>query len=154
MTCEEYDEMLRNPENFKSAVDKEDEAAAEALRKQHEADEAMARELEAQDREAEEDRQRARHEEELRKARLAQEAEAARKKKEKEDAERAAAIRKKQEEEAANLRVISATTKNCPGCRWPIEKNLGCSHMTCKFINRFFLLQPASSDHHEHSTLG
>jgi hypothetical protein len=141
MTCEEYDQMLRDPEGFQPAVDKDNEAAAEALRNQQEADEQMARELEAQDRQAEEDRQRARHEEHLRKARMAQEAEAARKRKEKEDQERvkrAEEIRRRQAEEAANLRTINSTTKMCPGCQWPIEKNAGCSHMSCKYLERFF----------------
>lgn len=140
MTCEEYDEMLKDPEGFKSAVDRGDEEAIEALRKQQEADELMARELEAQDRQAEEDRQRAKHEEALRKARAAQEAEAARKRKEIEDkerAKRAAEIRQRQQQEAAALQLINSTTKRCPGCQWPIEKNQGCSHMTCKSLKTF-----------------
>ncbi|KLU91100.1 hypothetical protein MAPG_09623 [Magnaporthiopsis poae ATCC 64411] len=33
---------------------------------------------------------------------------------------------------------VSQTTKRCPGCRWPIEKNDGCSHMTCTMCSYEF----------------
>jgi hypothetical protein len=35
-------------------------------------------------------------------------------------------------EEKLSVGTVRATTKPCPGCRWPIEKNAGCAHMTCK----------------------
>jgi hypothetical protein len=142
MTCEEYDQMLSDPDGFKSAIEKDDEAAALAQKQQEETDERMARELEQQDRQAEEDRQRAAHEEELRNARAAQEAEAERKRKEKEEQERARKceeIKRKKEQEALSLKTVNSTTKRCPGCQWPIEKNEGCSHMTCKYHKHLFM---------------
>jgi len=146
MTCEEYDQMLNDPDGFKSAIERDDEAAALAQKQQQEADERMARELEQQDRQAEEGRQRAAHEEELRKARAAQEAEAERKRerkrKEKEEQEKAKKreeIKRKKEQEALSLKLVNSTTKRCPGCQWPIEKNEGCSHMTCKYHKRLFM---------------
>lgn len=41
---------------------------------------------------------------------------------------------RRQSEEKLNLETISRTTKKCPGagCGVNIEKNEGCSHMTCK----------------------
>ncbi|KAF2876945.1 hypothetical protein BDV95DRAFT_465034, partial [Massariosphaeria phaeospora] len=39
--------------------------------------------------------------------------------------------RKKAEEEASK-KLIKETAKKCPGCKWNIEKNTGCDHMTCK----------------------
>ena len=39
LTCEEYDEMLRDPDGFRSAVDKDDEASEEVARLQYEEDE-------------------------------------------------------------------------------------------------------------------
>ena len=132
MTCEEYDEMSRNPDGFQSAVDRDNETAALAKRLQDEEDEQLARELDRQNRRAEEDRQRARHEEELRKARLAQEEERARKREEQERAKRQEEFKRRMAEESLSVAKVHATTKPCPGCRWPIEKNEGCSHMTCE----------------------
>lgn len=40
--------------------------------------------------------------------------------------------RSRREEELASIAKIKATTKLCPGCSWPIEKNSGCDHMKCK----------------------
>lgn len=40
----------------------------------------------------------------------------------------------KKQEEIASKRVISETTKKCPGCKSPIQKNYGCDHMSCKFM--------------------
>jgi parkin len=34
-------------------------------------------------------------------------------------------------QEASSLAIIHATTKPCPSCRTPTEKNGGCMHMTC-----------------------
>ncbi|KAL4758712.1 E3 ubiquitin-protein ligase [Aspergillus foveolatus] len=30
-----------------------------------------------------------------------------------------------------SMKKVEETTKRCPGCQWPIEKNDGCDHMTC-----------------------
>lgn len=40
-------------------------------------------------------------------------------------------------EEAKSIATLRATTKPCGGCGWAIEKNSGCSHMTCKFLATF-----------------
>ncbi|KUJ11963.1 uncharacterized protein LY89DRAFT_653517 [Mollisia scopiformis] len=37
---------------------------------------------------------------------------------------------KRQVEEEASMSTVEKTTKKCPGCSWPIEKNAGCAHMT------------------------
>jgi hypothetical protein len=141
--------MMNNPDGFKSAIERDDEAAALALNQQHEADERMARELEAQDRQEEEDRQRAAHERELRIAREARAAEAERKrleKSEQEKSKRLEEIKRRKRQEELSLKTVQSTTKNCPGCRWPIEKNHGCSHMTCKYHKRPFLLLAQSRE--------
>lgn len=39
--------------------------------------------------------------------------------------------KQKKAEEQASKKVILETTKKCPGCKWDIEKNYGCDHMTC-----------------------
>ncbi len=120
LTCQEYEEMMNDPDGFKSAIERDDEAAALALKQQHEADERMAREIEAQDRPAEEDRHRAAHEEELRIAREAQEAEAEKERLEKEERERAKKreeIKLRKQQEELSLRTVKSTTQNCPGCQ-------------------------------------
>jgi len=161
LTCEEYDEMLEDPDGFQSAIDRDDEAVEKARRLQQEEDEMLARKLDERNKRAEQERQRQRHEEERRRARDEQEAEAERKRVEQERArqrheEKRRRARAEQEAEAERRRVeqerarqreefkrkareeklsvdkVHATTKPCPGCRWPIEKNHGCSHMTCK----------------------
>jgi len=44
----------------------------------------------------------------------------------------------KNSEEAANAALLSRTTKQCPNCQVPIEKNQGCDHMTCGHCNHEF----------------
>jgi hypothetical protein len=124
--------MLRDPDGFQSVRDMEDADLEMARELQDEEDERLARELPDSDKQAEEERQRRRHEEERRKAREKQEAEAARKKLEQERAQRREELKRKQKEEALSVAKVQQTTKPCPGCQWPIEKNRGCSHMTCK----------------------
>ncbi|EXM07047.1 hypothetical protein FOIG_03643 [Fusarium odoratissimum NRRL 54006] len=41
-------------------------------------------------------------------------------------------------EEAKSIATLRATTKPCGGCGWAIEKNSGCSHMTCRKCNYQF----------------
>jgi hypothetical protein len=47
--------------------------------------------------------------------------------------------RLKADEEDASRRVVEATTKPCPGCARPIEKNNGCDHMECEFCSFYFV---------------
>jgi len=127
--------MLQDPDGFRSAVDRDDEAARGAKRLQEEEDEALARDMDQREKQVEQDRQRQIHEEQLRRARAEQEAEARRMREELEVSQKREAMKLRQQEERLSLQKVQATTKPCPGCRWPIEKNRGCSHMTCKFIN-------------------
>lgn len=171
LTCDEYDEMRRDPGGFQSVRDREEADMEMAMKLQHEEDRILAQELVDCDRREEEERQRRRHEEQKRIERANQEAEIARRQREAEatrrlqqqqeeqtrqriaeekralqarqeaaarqkaDDERAArqeAIKRQKREEAASLAKIQETTKSCPNCSWPIEKNDGCDHMTCK----------------------
>lgn len=163
LTCDEYDEMLADPDGFQSAIDKEEAAAAQAaMAKQvlEEEDELFARDLEDRERRIEEDKQRLRHEEERRRAHAAQQLERERIRMEQERQRNQQELERRQREEE-NRRVnqererqreeikrrakedklsvakVHATTKQCPGCRWPIEKNDGCAHMTCKLSSLF-----------------
>lgn len=97
---------------------------------------------------AEEERQRQRYEAELARARAQQQQqqEAERtlleevRRREVEERRRQEAERQRQREEVwrrqveeqASITTVESTTKRCPGCSWPIEKNKGCLHMTCK----------------------
>lgn len=198
LTCDEYDEMLQDPDGFQSAIDKDDDAAAGAAmvrRLQEEEDEMVARELNEQDKRAEQDRQRQRHEEErqraqaaqlveaermrmeqdkerqrkeqneerirmekdretqrreqererqqyeeeYRRARAAQQAEAERDRANQERTRQREELRRRAREDKLSVEKVHATTKPCPGCRWPIEKNDGCAHMTCKPCSLFML---------------
>ncbi|CZR59768.1 uncharacterized protein PAC_09662 [Phialocephala subalpina] len=129
LTCDEYDEMKRNPMGFKSMLEREEEeriAEEERQRQRHEAELARAREqqaagaerrkLEAARRRREEQRQR-----EVEERRMEEEE----RQKQKE------AVWKRHIEEEASMSTVERTTKKCPGCTWPIEKNEGCQHMTC-----------------------
>eukprot|EP00386_Alphamonas_edax_P014941 GDKI01045716.1.p1 GENE.GDKI01045716.1~~GDKI01045716.1.p1 ORF type:complete len:582 (+),score=151.28 GDKI01045716.1:77-1822(+) len=44
---------------------------------------------------------------------------------------------KKNQSEADNVTWILVNTKNCPKCKNPIEKNMGCMHMTCRCRHEF-----------------
>ncbi|CAG2112401.1 unnamed protein product [Medioppia subpectinata] len=43
----------------------------------------------------------------------------------------------REQDEQANA-MIASTTKSCPGCGSPIEKNYGCDHMTCTVCGNEF----------------
>lgn len=139
LTCEEYEEMLKDPDGFQSAIDKDDDAAAMVKRLQEQEDEMFARSLDQRDKRAEQDRQKQRHEEERRRARAAQQAESERKKVEQERARQREELKRRAREDKLSVEKVHATTKPCPGCRWPIEKNEGCAHMTCKPLFPFIL---------------
>ncbi|KAM0285772.1 hypothetical protein ACHAQH_001233 [Verticillium albo-atrum] len=120
LTCDEYDSLLADPENFRSHIEIENAAVEEEesrRRAQDAADRALVGRLAAAQ-EAEE------------RARLEREKEARRKAAEAVEKARQAAARRKREDEQS-VATMNRTTKKCPGCSWAIEKNSGCSHMTC-----------------------
>jgi cobalamin-dependent methionine synthase I len=120
MTCEEYDRFLQDPDNFRSWVDMENEEAERALRAQLEADRALAQSLLEEEQRAEAERvaaiERTARDEREKREREAREKEQKRLKE--------LAKRRKAEEEAS-MKTVSKTTKPCPGCKAPIEKNQG-----------------------------
>ncbi|KAK4033711.1 hypothetical protein C8A01DRAFT_19391, partial [Parachaetomium inaequale] len=136
LTCEEYDALLADPVNFRSRFDIANEEAAQAAaarRVQEDADRVFAQGLLAEEQRvvAEEraERERKRREEKELKERVERE------KREREMRE--SAVRRKLEEEASS-RAVGSTTKPCPGCQAPIEKNEGCAHMTCTWCKHGF----------------
>ena len=126
LSCEEYDALLADPENFRSRFEMDNDEAAtadDARRAQEDADRAYAQSLMAEEQRVvdEERRERARREEEAREARRREErAEQQRKLKEQ---RKRAAIQLHQEEQSQ--KTVARTTKPCPGCGWAIEKNKG-----------------------------
>lgn len=160
-TCDEYNDMLKNPDQYQTARDRENFDLEMTRRLQEEQDSDAAREISGRDKRKEEERQRRRHNEEKEKARVAQLMEAKIKRKEhqqaeKEERERVEELRRvekakrkqekmrketqervlkearRQMENELSIQTMKQTTKQCPGCKWPIEKNKGCDHMTCK----------------------
>ncbi|KAK7422126.1 hypothetical protein QQX98_001869 [Neonectria punicea] len=117
LSCDEYDQLLADPENFRSRLELENEAWSESQRAQLEADRAMAQTMMA-DEQAEMQRREERARQEREQARKAAEL------------VRQIAARRKREEKQSE-ETVNSTTKPCPGCGWAIEKNDGCSHMTC-----------------------
>lgn len=153
-TCDEYNEMLQNPDNYQSTKDRENSDLEMTIKLQEEQDLKAAQEISNRDKRNEEERQRRRHKEEREKARAAQLMEAERKKREQQQAEEERRVKmaekqqekmrkeaqervlieaRRQRENALSMETMKQTTKQCPGCKWPIEKNRGCDHMTCKF---------------------
>jgi hypothetical protein len=134
LTCDEYDHFLADPREFRSQFELENERvererAEEARRRraQEEEDRRLAQSLleadqqeEVQRRAEQEQREREKRER-LERARLEEE------RQRKEEARRRMRLEaeRKRREEQANIDTISRTTKNCPMCKWPIEKNLG-----------------------------
>lgn len=170
-TCDEYNEMVQNPDDYQSARDRENFDLEMTRRLQEEQDLDAAQKISNRDKRKEEERQRHRHKEEREKARTAQLMEAERKRKQQQQAEEKERQRleeerqaekakrqqakmrkeaqervlmeaKRQRENALSMETMKQTTKQCPGCQWPIEKNRGCDHMTCKLG---FLFPPDAS---------
>ncbi|CRK21366.1 hypothetical protein BN1723_012357 [Verticillium longisporum] len=112
-TCEEYDSLLADPENFRSRIEVENAALEDRRRVQDAADHALAGRL-AADQEAEE------------RTRVERERQARRKAAEAAEKARKTAARRKREDEQS-MATMNRTTKKCPGCDWAIEKNSGWS---------------------------
>lgn len=117
LTCEEYDQLLADPDNFRSKLEIDNEAWATSQKEQLEADRAMAQGLLEEERRTREMRERRDRQERERTQKAIELA-------------RQIAARRKAEEEMSR-ETVGRTTKPCPGCGWAIEKNDGCSHMTC-----------------------
>ncbi|KAJ4136289.1 hypothetical protein NW768_003900 [Fusarium equiseti] len=111
LSCEEYDQLLADPDNFRSRLELENERWSEEQQAQLEADRAMAQNLLAEDEAVmrqREERARREREQAQKAAQLARQIAARRKK-----------------EEAQSSATVSRTTKPCAGCGWAIEKNRG-----------------------------
>ena len=126
LTCEEYDAFLEDPGHFRSRLEIENEEVEQhqaeqrtVRRQQEEADRMYAQSLLDADQQEEARRQEQR---ERAKRQRAEEERAAKELKAKQM--RNEAERRKIEEDRS-LATIKKTTKQCPGCSWPIEKNKG-----------------------------
>ncbi|KAH8900892.1 hypothetical protein GQ53DRAFT_740730 [Thozetella sp. PMI_491] len=136
ITCDEYDQLLADPENFRSRWELLPEDAAEALQHVRELQDAVDRGLAQGLRGREE---RARLEGRLdaeRRRKAARETQAFMERMERlEQAEKLRKdIMRRKAEDTASEQTVGKTTKPCPNdsCQAPIEKNLGCQHMTCQ----------------------
>jgi hypothetical protein len=122
LTCEEYDALQADPDNFRSRFELENEAADEAeraRRAQEDADRVYAQGLEQQLKAAEVARQ------EMVARQVREREEGLREKKRRAaEAMRADVLRRKREDEKSAV-TVARTTKPCPGCGWAIEKNHG-----------------------------
>jgi hypothetical protein len=111
LACEEYDQLLADPDNFRSKLEIDNEAWAVSQREQLEADRAMAQGLLEEERRNREMRERRDREERERTQKAVELA-------------RQIAARRKAEEDLSR-ETVGKTTKPCPGCGWAIEKNEG-----------------------------
>ncbi|KAL6804654.1 hypothetical protein GGI42DRAFT_300153 [Trichoderma sp. SZMC 28013] len=134
LTCEEYDQLLADPDNFRSKLEIDNEAWAAAQEAQLEADRAMAQGLLEEERRVREMREMREREERERTRKAIELA-------------RQIAARRKAEEEMSR-ETVGRTTKPCPGCGWAIEKNDGCSHMTCVKCKHQFCYE-CGADHRQ-----
>jgi hypothetical protein len=127
LSCDEYDALCADPAHFRSRFDLENEEAekaAAARRAQEDADRVFAQGLVAEERRGVAERERRLREEWERKAREERERKAREERERVERERREGAVRRKLEEEASK-KTVGVTTKPCPGCKAPIEKNEG-----------------------------
>ncbi|KAI3537551.1 hypothetical protein CSPX01_10139 [Colletotrichum filicis] len=132
LSCQELDALLQDPENFRSRIEMEHDEFDSARQAQEAADRAMAQGLMAEQ-QAEIQQNEARERAERERARKAV------------ALARKVAARRKAEEEQSRV-TVNRTTKPCPGCGWAIEKNSGCSHMTCSKCKHEFCYE-CGADH-------
>lgn len=111
LTCEEYDQLLADPDNFRSRLEIDNEAWRAAQQAQLDADRAMAHGLLEEERRAREMREKREREERESTRRAIELA-------------RQIAARRKAEDDMSR-ETLGRTTKPCPGCGWAIEKNDG-----------------------------
>ncbi|KAI9374733.1 hypothetical protein BJX61DRAFT_264988 [Aspergillus egyptiacus] len=134
-TCDEYDAVLWDPDSYKEIKAKNANRVALKLEYISKGDLERAKK-------AEQARQKGLHDAQKEAARAAQEQIAAqvRAEKEAEEAnqenkddfrEKWETLKRRIREVELSVSMVEKTTKRCPGCRWPIEKNEGCDHMTC-----------------------
>ncbi|KAL4786297.1 hypothetical protein BJX76DRAFT_321493 [Aspergillus varians] len=164
-TCEEYDAVLWDPDSY-NAIRAQNASGATESKFQR-----MSKRNMSRAKKKEQERQEKLHEGQKKAARKRQEEEATRmreaarlqQEKENEEKENEEArqeyikddfkdkiemLKKRMREVELSVQRVEETTKRCPGCQWPIEKNDGCDHMTCKlpffpclfFLSLFFPL--------------
>ncbi|KAL7934902.1 hypothetical protein V8C35DRAFT_300134 [Trichoderma chlorosporum] len=134
LTCDEYDQLLADPENFRSKLEIDNEAWAAAQQAQLDADRAIAQGLLEEERRVRQMRETREREERERTRKAIELA-------------RQIAARRKAEEDMSR-EAVRRTTKPCPGCGWAIEKNEGCSHMTCVKCKHQFCYE-CGADHRQ-----
>ncbi|KAH8804543.1 hypothetical protein F5884DRAFT_754151 [Xylogone sp. PMI_703] len=138
LTCEQYESLLKDPENFNIGADVEDPSLEKLMKAQEENnDQLLAEELARQKQVHAVERQRAKRKQQEEAERKREELEK-KKKLENDRKKMIEDIKRRQKEDELSLQTVQATTKQCPNCQWPIEKNDGCAHMTCKPIDSFF----------------
>ncbi|KAL4813415.1 hypothetical protein BDW67DRAFT_187674 [Aspergillus spinulosporus] len=150
-SCDEYDALLWDPDSYKAIKEKNGGSTRPNVEHLSKKDMQRAKKKEQK-------RQNKLHEAQKKAARKRQEEEAARVREkealeqaqvesaqgqEEEDEEpteeevkddfkeKIETLKRRMREVELSMKKVEETTKRCPGCQWPIEKNDGCDHMTC-----------------------